>query len=67
MKTLENWKKEIVESLIDNRTHFVSTCPICGDSQQTTVDSSGAIAQVAAIGKIVSHIKAEHPHSIKDD
>ena len=64
MKTLENWKKDIEESLIDGYTHFISVCPICGDRQETRVDSSDDIARAAAIGKVIAHIKLAHPDSV---
>ena len=46
---------------------FTAYCPLCGNSQDTTVIDSNFVAEKSVIGKIVAHLKLSHKDEVEND
>ena len=68
-KTPRQWLKEIstTRQRKGKDNWFTASCPICGDSRDATVLSSDTIAETAAEGKVLTHIRMTRKEYVDDD
>jgi hypothetical protein len=67
-KTPKQWLEEIstTSRTKGNNNWYTASCPICGDSQDATVVSSGAAAETAARGKVLAQIRMSHADHVDE-